>query len=355
MNIYKRKDGRWEGRMSKGKNNNGKRKYKAVFGKSKEEVSKKMAKIRRIESKSCSITVTQLYGEWHGSIKHKIKESTEANYTLKANKHILPVLGDKSVDSIQDSDIYSFIESKQQAGLTNRYIADMLAVLKSMFKYAVRIYHIFNPLEGIEMPSTKAPEITLLDEAEQAKLQEYIAQNQNKATLGVALSMTTGIRVGELTSLQWKDIDLEKRILTVSKTLQRVQCPSDHAKTKLIITEPKSEKSRRRIPIPQGMVAFLQKFKGKDSEYILSGKEKPIEPRAMQYRFSKILKNAKLPSVHFHALRHIFASTCIKLGFDVKALSELLGHSSIELTLNRYVHSSFEQKIAYMERLEVSF
>lgn len=112
MNIYKRKDGRWEGRMSRGKSNNGKRKYKAVFGKTKEEVSKKMTKIRRIESKSCSITVSQLYSEWHGSIKHRIKESTEANYSLKVNKHILPAFGAKLVDSIQGSDIYSFIESK---------------------------------------------------------------------------------------------------------------------------------------------------------------------------------------------------------------------------------------------------
>ncbi|MBR4319303.1 MAG: tyrosine-type recombinase/integrase, partial [Oscillospiraceae bacterium] len=82
---------------------------------------------------------------------------------------------------------------------------------------------------------------------------------------------------------------------------------------------------------------------------------KAIEPRAMQYRFSKILKNAGLPSVHFHALRHIFASNCIKLGFDVKALSELLGHSSVEITLNRYVHSSFEQKKEYMKRLKLAF
>lgn len=167
--------------------------------------------------------------------------------------------------------------------------------------------------------------------------------------------MTTGIRIGELCALQWKDIDLEKRILTVSKTMQRVQVQGGDKKTKLVITEPKSESSRRKIPIPKGMIAFLEKFKGKDSEYIVSDKEKPIEPRAMQYRFQKILKNVKLPSVHFHALRHIFASTCIKLGFDVKALSELLGHSTVELTLNRYVHSSFEQKIKYMERLAINF
>lgn len=98
-------------------------------------------------------------------------------------------------------------------------------------------------------------------------------------------------------------------------------------------------------------MSFLLKFKGKPNEYILTGTEKPIEPRAMQYRFQTILKNSKLPSVHFHALRHIFASNCIKLGFDVKAL----GHSSVEITLNRYVHSSFEQKREYMKRVQMAF
>lgn len=354
MNIYQRRDGRFEGRISRGKRSNGTRRFQYFFGKTKEDVREKMVKERRKRS-NYPLTVTQLFSEWHQSIRHKVKESTAANYYLKANKHILPAFGDKSAENLTDTEIYAFIESKQQAGLSNRYIADMLIVMKSMFKYAVRTYHIYNPMEYIEMPRAKTPEITLLDENEQTKLQQYIANNQNKATLGVALSMTTGIRIGELCALQWQDVDLEKRILTVSKTMQRVQVQGGCKKTKLVITEPKSESSRRKIPIPQGMVAFLEKFKGKDSEYIVSGKEKPIEPRAMQYRFQKILKNVKLPSVHFHALRHIFASTCVKLGFDVKALSELLGHSTVELTLNRYVHSSFEQKIKYMERLVVNF
>ncbi len=83
-----------------------------------------------------------------------------------------------------------------------------------------------------------------------------------------------------------------------------------------------------------------------DEDFVVSGNFKGvIEPRTMQYRFAKILKNVNLPSVHFHALRHMFASNCIRLGFDIKALSEILGHSSVEITLNRYVHSSFEQKL----------
>ena len=167
--------------------------------------------------------------------------------------------------------------------------------------------------------------------------------------------MNTGIRIGELCALQWGDIDLEKRILTVKKTIQRIQSANGDSKTKLIISDPKSESSKRSIPLTQKMIEFLTAFKGESVEYILSGSEKPIEPRTMQYRFTKILKNVNLPSVHFHALRHMFASTCIKLGFDVKALSELLGHSKVEITLNRYVHSSFEQKREYMERLNFDF
>ena len=133
--------------------------------------------------------------------------------------------------------------------------------------------------------------------------------------------------------MQWKDIDLEKRILTVKKTIQRIQCVNGFAKTKLILTEPKTESSKRTIPIPEYMAKILQKHIKSGSAFLVSGKEKPMEPRTLQYRFARILKTGKLPSVHFHALRHMFSTNCIQLEFDVKTLSELLGHASIETTI----------------------
>ena len=357
MNIYHRRDGRWEGRIARGKTEEGRRKFQYILARTKEEVIQKITEIRRNEQQEseCIRTVSEIFKEWQRSIQYRVKESTAANYAMKAEKHILPIFGDKSVTSLVADDIYSFIENKRKSGLSARYVADMVILLKTVFKYAVHTYHIFNPLDGVSLPKKKSPEILLLDDAEQEKLQQYIAENQNISTIGAALSMSTGIRIGELCALQWKDIDLEKRILTVRKTMQRIQCSSLTAKTKLIVTDPKSESSCRKIPIPDCMMQFLRKFSGKPDDYVLTGTEKAIEPRAMQYRFSKILKNAGLPSVHFHALRHIFASNCIKLGFDVKALSELLGHSSVEITLNRYVHSSFEQKKEYMKRLKLAF
>lgn len=357
MNIYKRKDGRFESRIPNGKKSDGKRSFLYVLARTKEQCIDRVQGIihQNRPQGYCSLTMTTLFGEWYHSILHRVKRSTSANYTMKADKHILPVFGDKIVSSITANDVYNFISVKQEEGLSPRYIADIVILMKAIFKYAVRIYRIFNPMDGIKLPKKKSPEIQLLDETEQVRLQQYIAIHQNRSTLGTALSMATGIRIGELCPLQWKDIDLEKRILTVTKTMQRIQCPTETSKTKLIITEPKSESSRRQIPIPDCMMSFLLKFRGKPNEYLLTGTDKPIEPRAMQYRFRTILKNAKLPSVHFHALRHIFASTCVKLGFDIKALSELLGHSSVEITLNRYVHSSFDQKREYMKRVQMAF
>ncbi len=357
MNLYLRKDGRYESRIPNGKKSNGKRSFIYVLARTKEKCIKRVQEIRRkmASNKSCKLTVNELYEEWFRSIQHRVKESTAANYSMKANKHILPFFGKNPVSSVTADNIYSFISEKQKEGLSSRYIADIIILIKTIFKYAVKIYQIFNPLDGIMLPKKKSSEVQLLDETEQNKLQQYISSHQNRSTLGTALSMTTGVRIGELCSLQWKDIDLEKRILTVRKTMQRIQCPTATSKTKLIITEPKNDSSRRQIPIPDCMMGFLLKFKGKADDYVLTGTDNPIEPRAMQYRFRTILKNAKLPSVHFHALRHIFATNCIKLGFDVKTLSEILGHSSVEITLNRYVHSSFEQKREYMKRVNLKF
>lgn len=227
--------------------------------------------------------------------------------------------------------------------------------MKSVFKFAVRNYRIFNPLDGISLPKSSKANIELLDDTQQEKMQQYIAENPSNTTLGIALSMSTGIRIGELCALQWEDIDLRKRILTVRKTMQRIQTPHETTKTKLIIAEPKSESSKREIPIPECVVSLLDKFKDKAKEYLISGSNKVTEPRTLQYRFASILNNVKLLSIHFHALRHMFATNCVKLGFDIKSLSEILGHSSVEITLNRYVHSSIEQKRNYMKRLSMAF
>ena len=103
--------------------------------------------------------------------------------------------------------------------------------------------------------------------------------------------------------------------------------------------------------MPKIVSEMLLRCKSINSNFVLSNKEVPVEPRVLQHRFKIFLKKADLPSINFHALRHMFATNCIKLGFDVKTLSEILGHSSVEVTLNRYVHSSMERKKACMDMI----
>ncbi|MDE5917346.1 MAG: site-specific integrase, partial [Oscillospiraceae bacterium] len=241
-------------------------------------------------------------------------------------------------------EVYSFIENKMKDGLSVRYISDILVLLKSIFRYASREYRIRNVLENIVMPKRTKPDILILSKEQQASLEEYIALKPSLTTLGISLSLYMGIRIGELCALQWEDIDLQKRTVTIRKTMQRIQSHNGKSKTKLIITEPKSANSQREVPIPECLMHMLRRFKNSTKIYLLSGKAKPVEPRTMQYRFSKILKNVNLPSIHYHSLRHLFATNCIALGFDMKTLSEILGHSSVEVTLSRYVHSSMERK-----------
>ncbi len=357
-NIYFRTDGRFEGRITTGVVD-GKRKYKAFFGKTEEEVAAKMAEYREkqtaiIAPRTSCLTFGAVHDEWFRSVSYRVKESTAANYTLKAEKHILPVYENTNITEIKHDDIYRFIKDKQEAGLSNRYIVDILVLMKSVFKYAARTYGVQNPMEGLIMPKKGKVEIRLLTTEQEQKLLKILLDNPNQKDLGIVLARMTGLRIGELCALRWSCVDLEKRILTVKHTLQRVQIKGGKKKTRLMLTDPKSESSKRDIPIPECLIEILKQFQGAADEFVLSGTTKPVEPRTMQYRFATILKNADLPSVHFHSLRHAFASACVKLGFDIKTLSEILGHSGVEITLNRYVHSSFEQKVEFMDRLKIA-
>lgn len=353
--VYQRKDGRWESRFSLGKDKNGKRLFRSFYGKTREEALRKLQNAQQIAEDYAvtEMTVSDLVREWFFVMSSRIKESTAANYRMKAEKHILPAFGRIQCCLLKAKAIYEFVDDKLKTGLSPRYVSDILVLLKSIFRYANREYHIKNVPDGILMPKCPKSEIQTLSQPQKRKLAQHIDKNQNLTTLGVAISMQMGLRIGELCALQWNDIDFEKRTLTVRKTIQRVQCQNETRRTKLIITKPKSAGSMREIPIPDSLMDILQMFRNSKTVYVLSGSHKPLEPRAMQYRFAKLLKNVGLPSVHFHSLRHAFATDCIALGFDMKTLSEILGHSSVEITLSRYVHSSMDRKRSCMNLLSV--
>lgn len=354
INIYKRRDGRWEGRYKNGFRADGKPKYRSVYARTYGEVREKLLKLKSAEQKNitpCSLTVEYLFDEWLNMKKSCIKDSTTANYVFKINKHLKPFFSGLKFSLLSPKTVYNFIQKKQSEELSAKYISDMVVILKSMAKYTAKTYHCANEIADIEPPKYAKKELKLYTKNEQKILKSALLKEANPTKLGILLCLFSGIRIGELCALKWSDINLSNSLLYITKTCQRIKCGNS---TKIVITSPKSTSSDRVIPFPEFLLNILKDFTPSEkNSYLLSGSEKIVEPRTMQYRFKSILKKANLPSANFHSLRHIFATNCIEIGFDVKTLSEILGHGTVEITLNRYVHSSISRKRECMELLNI--
>ena len=352
LNIYHRKDGRWEGRYKDGFHDNGKPKYRSVYAMSYSEVKEKLLAIHAAVEKPvsvCSLTVERIFKEWLNMKRLKVKASTIANYIFKADKHILSSFGGLKFSDLSPKIVYDFIQHKLNDGLSAKYVADIIVILKSIAKYAAKAYHCYNPIADVELPKVEKSEMKLYSKEQQNTLKAALLHSPNLTKLGVLLCLFTGMRIGELCALRWSDIDFEERTVSITKTCQRIR---EMRKTRIAVTSPKSRSSVRTIPLPGFLIKLLREFAPSNNDtYLLSCSDKVFEPRTMQYRFQSILRRANLPSINYHSLRHIFATSCIEMGFDVKTLSEILGHGSVEITLNRYVHSSMSRKRECMERL----
>lgn len=365
MNIYKRKDGRFEGRISLGYDGNGKIKYKYLYAKSLAEIKEKMlcayADLGGTAQSICDKTLRELCCEWLASAKLRVKNSSYCCYEKLINKHILPYFEDIGYGELGTPIINAFAEHKLKygkingiGGLSAKSVHDILVVMRSVAKYAEQEYGFKNPMRNISMPKSERKEAEVFGKDERCKLQNYLQSDLTKSNLGILLTMYSGLRIGELCALTWKDIDFQSGIIRVSKAVQRVAGGSDGLKTKVTVTSPKSKTSVRDIPVPAFVLELLKQNKCLDGSYILSGTTKPVEPRTMQNRFKAVLKECGIRSANFHLLRHTYATVCIENGFDAKTVSELLGHSSVNITLNRYVHSSMEMKKKCVDKLDLA-
>jgi integrase len=188
------------------------------------------------------------------------------------------------------------------------------------------------------------------------RLVEYTAlRSEDMATYGIILCFYTGIRLGELCALKWSDIDFEAGIMSVSRTVSRVKNLNRNGnKTMLLVGSPKSNKSVRKIPLPDFMLKHAAEFKTyytNENDYVISGTDTPIDPRTYQKLYRRIIANAGIKYRKFHAIRHTFATRALELGVDIKTLSEILGHANISITLGIYAHSLMEQKKIAMDKL----
>lgn len=352
-NIYKRKDGRWEGRILL-KQSNGKSILHSVYAHSYSELKKKMKDMNTINhsTKLPSKNIEYYAEQWLQTVKLRCKQSTYSKYFNICKNHILPVLGTILADCLCDNDVYRLLSTDED--LSPKTINDILCVLKMICSFAASDGSIGNV--HLKEISVRVPKNTVqvLSVEDQLRLVQYLLTDMDLIKLGVYLALCTGIRIGELCALQRKNIDLQNGLLHIGETAQRVQVYSEDTKTKVIVTEPKSECSIRDIPLTENIVTvfepYLREMHG--NAYILTGESKKImEPNTVRYHFEKILKAVGIKKIKFHALRHSFATRCIESAVDVKTLSEILGHENVNITLDRYVHSSVELKREGMKKI----
>lgn len=373
-NIYKRKDGRWEARYIKQRTPDGKAVYGYVYAKSYKEAKSKVQKCLIAVANSCATSVSSqqhqesssfecVANEWYTSILPQVKESTSNKYRNLLDSYIVPLFGKLSLAQLS----FEIIEEganqlltsggKSGTGLSAKTVADTLSVIRNILKYAARSGHTVKCEVSSIQIKRNPQEMRVLSRGEQERLCKYLYSDLCACNIGILLSLFTGIRIGELCALKWEDISLQEQTMHIRQTMQRIQDRSGvNQKTKIVVTAPKSACSIRTIPLPGHLVKIIAEYRTTDTGFFLTNSNmRYIEPRTMQNKFQKALKNCSIESVNFHTLRHTFATRCVELGFDVKSLSEILGHASVNITMNRYVHPSLDLKKKNMQRLSELF
>ena len=196
--------------------------------------------------------------------------------------------------------------------------------------------------------------IEVLSLANQRKLISFVSDNFTFRNLGIMLCLHSGMRIGEVCALQWKDIDIVQGVIYVRRTIERIYIiENDIRRTELVISTPKTQNSIREIPLSKELIRLLKPLKKvvNDSFYILTNESNPTEPRTYRNYYKSILEKLNIPYLKFHGLRHSFATRCIESQCDYKTVSVILGHANISTTLNLYVHPNFEQKKRCIEKM----
>ena len=361
-NIFKRKDGRWEARYIKGYELSGKIKYGFCYGKTYKEAKEKVTKYKAalLAGKPMPQTGTRhrfafYCDEWLRLRKNKIRESTYIKYDTVLEKHIKPKLGGCFPLGITTGVVEDFSrELLSEEKLAVKTVHDILVVLHGVLKFTAAKFPGLFPTVDITYPKEARKETRVLSRDEQERFISFLLTDTDACRFGVLLMLLSGMRIGELCALRWGNVDLKEKTIRITATLQRLHdtATESQTRTRVVTGAPKSGTSVRTIPMADCTAELCRRFAVRNAgAYLLTGTEKYMEPRTLQYRLEKYTRECGLDGVHAHTLRHTFATRAVEAGFEIKSLSEVLGHANTTLTLERYVHSSLELKRTNMNKL----
>ncbi|MBL1227327.1 tyrosine-type recombinase/integrase [Enterococcus sp. BWR-S5] len=348
-NIYKRKDGRYEGRYIKSRSFDGQIKYGYIYGKKYSDVKQELTLLKaqftfaQKKKLNASETVRSWMMYWlETSIKAQVKLSTYMNYRGHLDRYILPKLGEIQLVSLQTKDIEHFIEYLSSIDLSAQTIRCIFNILKSGMKKARLSSYIYeNPCDNVSLPKNDRKKVAALDIKTQKELEKLALK---RGCFAIILSLYTGMRIGEISGLKWSDVDLKNNVLYINRIIVRVPIPNEKLKTKIILGSPKTKSSVRAIPIAPNLKRYLETIRKEEAEFVIPCGNNFSEPRIINYHFKKIVDEMGRKDIHFHMLRHTFATRCVEKGVDIASLSMILGHSSTKMTLDTYTDSMWETR-----------
>lgn len=355
--IRLRKDGRWEGRIVIGYNENGLPKTKNVLAKTKGECIEKLQALKNTITPDTPVKLKadMPFGEWldywyETYCKPNVRPGTQSNYEGYIRWYLRPKLGSIPLNKLTVSDIQQMctwmmtearIDQKNgNGGLSDSQVRNCYSLCERILEKAVSVNLIArNPAKGCKLPPIRRNEMKILSREDMQKVLIQ-AKEENYYELFL-LEFATGLRLGELMALQWDDVNLTTGELRINKQ-------ANLAGSKLVISQPKTKAAVRTLILPPSVRKVLAEYKTRvNSRWLFPSPKKddlPIIPSAVSRRLHTLLEHAGCEQVRFHDLRHTFATNALAHGMDIKTLSTILGHVSSATTLNTYSHVTDEMR-----------
>ena len=377
--IYQRKDdGLWVAKLTIGVKPDGSPNRKTLYGKTRKIVQEKLtAALAAVNAgtyiETSKLTLGEWLDIWFKEYTIGIKQSTRVSYDGYINSHIKPVIGQLMLSKLNTDTLQAFFNDKHRngrldgkGGLEPKTLRNMRNMLRQALEQAVNSDRISkNPINGVRLPPVSKKPIRVLSMDEQNAVVN--ASYTERHGFCVRLALDTGMREGELCGLHWTDIDFKEKVIKIGRTLQRLKSLDDSSpnKTEIVIDSPKTQKSRRDIPLSDNIMKDLLNFKkAQTEEKLLWGcgyRDMGFifaqdvgwytEPRTMQDMFKRVIGCAGIDDAPFHALRHTFATRALEEGIAAKVVSDILGHSTVAITLDLYSHVLLETKRDAINRI----
>ena len=356
--LHLRKDGRWEGRVVVGYDDKGLPITKNVLAKTKAACLDKLKALQE----TCSGQPTEklqpdmTFGEWldfwyQNYSKPKLRPTTQAGYENAIYKHIIPTLGAIPLSELGTNEIQQFYTKLKKngrliraelygEGVSDRTVWSCHTRIRTALDRAVQDGLIrINPATDCKLPHQNTKEMKVLSREE---MQRFLVQSKEEGYFELfLLELATGLRRGEVLALQWDDLDFNTGALRIQRQVYR-------ANGELVVSAPKTKAALRTIVLPPALLGVLEEYRQQVSSRWMfpspAKEDSPLDPATVRKRLQTILEHAGCKRVRFHDLRHLFVTTALENGMDVKTLSTITGHVSANTTLNVYTHVTDEMR-----------